>query len=277
MRADKQLIELFLAAYNRLGGDDYAVLEWPDEVEHHRPSVDAIAGDSRGRTIAIEHTLAEPFLGEKQDTQIFNKVFVPLESDSSLRVAGYDLELWPAVGAIPNGVDWDEIATQVRSWFNAEKDHFPDGKSTQRIQRLPFDLEVFILKDANPDGRVFVGRSGMPETLDLVIEKALKRKLPKLVETLTNSRLLLLEKDNVPGGYVAVTRIIEALEPQFPQLQRVTGIWIANTVSLKQSGHAFFYHVWPGGVTRKVYVRRDSEAAPERVEVIRFWQQTHAT
>jgi hypothetical protein len=273
LRPDKQLIELFLVGYNRVTGDGYAVSEWPDEMESTRPAVDAIAADAQGRTIAIEHTLVEPFLGEKNDTIVFRRVFLPLEGDPSLRVAGYDIEVWPAVGGVLYGVGWDQVASDVKNWVASQKDHFPVGRSIQRVPGLPFELAILILKEPNPEGQLFVGRSGMPETFDLVIERALTRKLPKLAESLAGLRILLLEKDNVPRGYTTVTRIVDALRPKFPQLEAVDEIWTANTTSLQQSGHAFFYQVWPGGVTRKAYVRRIlGGTMPPSVEVIRTWR-----
>lgn len=247
LRADKQLIELFLVGYNGLVGDEYAVQGFPDETERRRPAVDAIARNSQGQSIAIEHTFAEPFLGEKNDTVIFRHVFVPLEADPSLRVPGYDIEVWPEVGDVPNGVSWDRVATAVRDWFVSQREYFPVGRSIQRVPGLPFELDILILKDSNPEGQLFVGRSGMPQTFDLAIERAPKKKLPKLVECSANVRILLLEKDNIPRGYTTVTRIVETLRPKFPQLEDVDKIWIANTVSLQQSGHVFFYQVCPAG------------------------------
>ena len=152
LRADKQLIELFLVGYNRLVGDEYAVQEFPDETERCRPAVDGIARNPQQRSIAIEHALVEPFLGEKNDTIIFRRVFFPLEADSSLRVGGYDIEVWPAVGDVPNGVSWDRVATAVRDWFVSQRDHFPVGRSIQRVMGLPFELDIPVLKDSNQKG-----------------------------------------------------------------------------------------------------------------------------
>ena len=268
LRADKQLIELFLVGYNRLVGDKYAVQEWPDETERLRPAVDAIAGNARGLTIAIEHSLIQPYFGEKDDTQIFHRVFFPLQTDPSLKFSEYDIELCPKVGAVPKGVDWDEAGKVIRQWVASEAGRFPVGESVQQIRGLPFEINVLVLKSETVLGQVFVGRSGMPETFKTVIRTAFLKKLPKLVSCEASRRILLFEEDSTQYGSAQIASIVEALELEFPHLVTLHEIWVADTVS-QESGDLRFCQVWPGGVTRRVYVRRNPAGT------IKVWQRRY--
>ena len=100
-----------------------------------------------------------------------------------------------------------------------------------------------------------MGRSDMPDTLERVIKKALSEKLPKLVHTPADGRVLVLEKDNVPLGYVEIGQRIEAVNHEFPDLAEVDEIWIVNTVGLgKRTGGIFFYKIWPDGVSNRFRV-----------------------
>jgi len=255
LRRDQELVALFLRGYNEKSGSDYRVRSWADEAERQKPAVEAVCEDTAGRLLAIEHTLVQPFWGEKEDTQPFRVVFVPLERDVSLRLPDYDIELWPSVGSIPKGINWAEVGERVKSWFRENRAVFPEGGSTHPVPGLSFQLDVYVQKTRQDDGFVFVGRSNMPDTLDRVLEKALADKLPKLVAASVNRRILLLEKDGPSRGYVEIGRLIEGYESRFPNLSNVDEIWIVNTVAWESEGALFYYKIWPGGVTLRFRVK----------------------
>ena len=254
MKRDIKLIQLFLRGYNESTGSSYEIGQHPDQIERQKPAIEAIAYDRAGKSLAIEHTLVQPFWGEKDDTQVFRTVFAPLESDLLLRLADYDIELWPSVGAIPRGVNWKEIGERVKGWFRNERDSFPTGSSVQKVPGLPFELIILVQKERQKEGRVFVGRSAMPDTLKRVIMKSLSEKLPKLVHTPADRRVLVLEKDNVPRGYVEIGQIIESVSHEFLDLAKVDEIWIVNTVAWEKEQVVFFYKIWPGGVSNRFKV-----------------------
>ena len=254
MRRDIKLIQLFLPGYNESTGSSYEIRKHPDQIERQEPAIDAIAYDRAGKSLAIEHTLVQPFWGEKDDTEVFRTVFASLESDLSLRLADYDIELRPRVGAIPKDVNWKEIGERVKGWFRDERDSFPTGSSNQKVPGLPFELIILVQKERQNERRVFVGRSDMPDTLERVIKKALSEKLPKLVHTPADRRVLVLEKDNVPLGYVEIGQRIEAVNHEFPDLAEVDEIWIVNTVAWEKEQVVFFYKIWPDGVSNRFRV-----------------------
>jgi len=97
-------------------------------------------------------------------------------------------------------------------------------------------------------------RSHMPETLAGVLRKALHDKLSKLLHTPAESRILLLEKDNLPRGYVEIAQTIESLQPEFRDLSKVDAIWVVNTVAWELEGVVWFLKIWPGGVTARFRV-----------------------
>ena len=49
-------------------------------------------------------------------------------------------------------------------------------------------------------GNCLIARDKMPGDLDMVIEKALKTKVPKLVKTAVDKRILLLEREQTGLG-----------------------------------------------------------------------------
>ena len=67
MYNDKDRIGFWLRLYNRLEGETYAVESWPD-ADSSKPNIDALCRNAAGQTLAIEHTLIEPYSGNKADT-----------------------------------------------------------------------------------------------------------------------------------------------------------------------------------------------------------------
>ena len=106
MKRDQQLVADFLSASNQAYGTSFTVVSRPEEEERRLPSVEAIARDNEGNTLAIEHTLIEPFEGKCQDDDRFMKVFGGLEGSPRLTLPGHNVELTVDVGAIPTGVSW---------------------------------------------------------------------------------------------------------------------------------------------------------------------------
>jgi hypothetical protein len=253
---DRILIEDFLRGYNQHIGETYQPATRPDEVERQKQAVDWIAKNCLGRILANEHTLIQPFIGEKDDAQRLMTVIAPLEADHSLRIPGKSLDVFVGVGAIPRGPDWKLVGPTVIAWFRDARLTVPEGQSVHSVPDVGFDLTLHIEKDDSPypEGRVCVSRSDIPDDFQLVVRKALEDKLPKLAGTRADKRILLFEKDNLPRGYTEIGKVIESLKGEFPDLAKVDEVWVVNTVARVSEGCLFFLRVWPGGVTAKFQV-----------------------
>jgi hypothetical protein len=86
---DRKLVHHFLDTYNRARGKSFSVSSWPDDTNRNAPAVDAIATDGP-LTMAIEHTLIQPFVDERHESDIFNQVVDSLEDDPKLCQPGWD-------------------------------------------------------------------------------------------------------------------------------------------------------------------------------------------
>ena len=79
----------------------------PDAVDRQNPAVDMLATrKADGTTLAVEHTIIEPFVGDKEDFASFGPAFLAIEQDHSLLMPGRWLEvlalLWLARTAVPD-------------------------------------------------------------------------------------------------------------------------------------------------------------------------------
>jgi hypothetical protein len=245
---DIKLVTIFLNRLNKKFGYDYAIKERPEVTDRNQKAVEAIAMDSKGNTIAIEHTLIEPFVGDKEDIQPFLAIFGSLETDKSFALRQYDIEVIVPIGAVGKGVSWDEVRIRVTEWFTKNIKAFPIGSSQQHVTGLPFSLGLGIWKDFRDDspGTVTLARSGLPSDFNDVIARALSKKLQKLVNTCADRRVLLLEKDSLPRGYFDFYDAIKSAEPEIPDLSKIDEIWVPNTVVWEREGYLPFYRVWPG-------------------------------
>ena len=80
-----------------------------------------------GKTLAIEHTLVEPFEGDRAELDRLLRVrFLAIEEDPALvhadRIAYVDIP----TGPLPNGSDWQEVARSVHRWLRANLAAIPD-------------------------------------------------------------------------------------------------------------------------------------------------------
>ncbi len=247
MRHDEKLVELFLRGYNETTGGTYEIEHRPEQVERQKPAVEAVAHDKTGNRLAIEHTLLQPFVGERDDSQRFLAAIAPLEAEESLVIPNFDITLMVFVGAIPKGVPWGNVYETVRDWLRGNVHSFPIGFSSHRVPDMPFDLSISIEKTHLPDspGCFFVARHAPPDSLDEVMRTAFSRKLSKLVETPADRRILLLEKADILHGYGRTRKSIETVGPEFRDFARVNEVWLANTVAWAREKVVFFYELWP--------------------------------
>ena len=256
-RRDERLIDLFLRGYKDRGGHAYHLAERPDQLERETPAIDCIALDADRRRLAIEHALVEPFEGQKADDQSFLAAFERLHHSSELTVPNLVIDIRVPVGAIPKGVNWDQIGERIFEWFRTARLEIRPGDSDHAIPGLGFDLPVQIEAMELPDspGVLVVGRmwpKGKP--FSDVLRKALAAKLPKLVQTPADSRILLVEDASIALGLTIFAREIDAARVSFPELAQVDSVWLAHTPVWDSEKFVWFFHVWPDGVRERFTV-----------------------
>jgi hypothetical protein len=245
-------ISLFVSAYENGSWVDALHIQ-PDKIERTKPAVDWLAKrKSDGSTLAIEHTIIEPFVGEKADFASFEAAFLEIERDASLLVPGRWIRVFVPVGTLqnqPRKVEQDAIVRSVHRWIKSNRLDLRDGSSEHRctitgtLGNPPFDitlnLKVTPLQHglAAESGCLQVRRQQIEDTLDDVIEKALRKKLPKLVNTAAGQRILLLERQHMNLYPTRMLHEIEKRRTAFPELAHVDEIWIIETIGY---GTAFF-------------------------------------
>ena len=114
-----------------------------------------------GRSVAIEHTLIESFIGEREDFERFRR-FLPIQSDPSLVLQGKLIDVNLPRGVLAKGLDWETVVEAFHSWLCVNIHSFPEGHSTQLCRitsRAPIDVavEVFVWSPALGEVQASVG------------------------------------------------------------------------------------------------------------------------
>ncbi len=250
-RREDTFIGLFLSAYENRSWAD-ARHEQPDKIERTRPAVDWLAKrQSDGKTLAIEHTIIEPFFGEKRDFASFEAAFLEIERDTSLAVPRRWIRVFVPVGVLQNQTKaaQDGIVQSVRGWIKANRLALRCGRSEHSCGitsapgkpsfEITLNLEVVGLQHgpAAETGLLHVRRQQIGDNLNVVIEGALSKKVSKLVNTAADKRILLLERQHMNLYPERIIKEIENQRPTFPDLARVDEVWIIETIGY---GTAFF-------------------------------------
>lgn len=244
---DKDVIERFLQEHNTERQTSFKVIAWPDDIDRSGKAIDALASDGT-TTLAIEHTLLQPFTGERQDTAVFLKTVATLDKAPRLMLPNTSVTLSFEVGAVPKGVDWMTVAPAVEQWYLNMRGQLPEGRSHYVIAGLPFALDVIVDRTSlkHPRGFFFISRQ-MPPAKPLIetVEQALKTKVDKLTAASAVRRILLLEKDIPIYGNGEVGELLEQLLPQFPKFANIDEVWIADTSGLHIEDYFAIDLVWP--------------------------------
>jgi hypothetical protein len=249
LKRDQKLVGVFLDEYKKISGSTFEVKEWVEENERNKPAVEAIAVDTAtGTSLAIEHTLLQPFEGEKNDTRTFLTVIGELEKDASLKLPRYEVSIFFRVGAIPKGIKWTDVNDTLRQWILDNMSTCPDGDSRRDLQYANLNIEMLVTKmplEHHETGLLLFGRYDAPATLVDVVRTAFDRKLPKLVGTNADKHILLFEKDIPLHGNGAIHEIIQSLLPEFADLKMVDEIWLLGTSWWESAGYLSFTKIWP--------------------------------
>jgi hypothetical protein len=249
MKRDQVLVTLFLKEYEEISGEPFVVKEWVDDTERNKPAIEAIAvNDSTGKSLAIEHTLLQPFEGEKEDSHRFLTVIGDLEKDDSIKLPKYMIGISLQVGAIPKGVDWNNVNKSFGKWIGENVAGFPDGQSKSTFRHDDLDIELGISKmtlERDENGKVLFSRAVPPNSLPDVMRTAFKRKLPKLVGTLADKRILLLEQNSLLQGSNEIHEVVGKIAAEYPDLKKVDEIWLVGTVGWESDDYLYYAKIWP--------------------------------
>jgi hypothetical protein len=244
---DRHLITLFVREFNHWTKSAYLIVSWPDLETRNREAVDALARDKVGRELAIEHTLLQPFVGDREDAVSFLRVAGRLDRCADPAEPNWMINLVFKVGAIPKRVDWTEVGQRLEQWFVAIRPLLSAGRAMYEVDALPFALTMTVIKSPLPNspGKLFVMRTMPEETVEAVLRTAPAAKVPKLVAMPADERVLLLEMDSPVRGYREVGETIDSVRIDFPGLSSVSSIWIARTVAWESEGYIGFHLIWP--------------------------------
>jgi len=243
---ERPIIRMLLSACDN-GAWQSADLDWVEEKQDG--AVEVIATRLDGIRLALEHTLIQPFVGEKFDSEVFMRAFGRIEKNAGLTVPERLLDVIIPVGAIPKGYDWDEVGQDLLNWLMANHAGAPrEGEASYvvpvaaKARNGPLALPVTLRTMHLPGmaGSCLIARDKMPGTLEAIVEKALRTKIPKLVATAAEKRLLLLERDQIALGDSQIYAQIVKIAPPFPDLACIDEIWMANTAILSSEQWASF-------------------------------------
>jgi hypothetical protein len=260
LKPDVEVVQRFLDAYDESFGTVYGKnVIWLDEDKQlaKEERVEAIADDPQRGSLAIEHTLVEPFTGERRRIKgPLGAVFELLQADPSLLLREYYILLQADVDAVPSGADWNLTRGAVKSWLFGATSTLRSGSSEHIVPCPGFGLPLRVTKihyGKGFEGQVHVTYEGAPDTFDDVVRERLRRKVGKLVHatqqdgTLVDYRVLMLELNCREKGYFGeIQRVLKALSPEFPDLHKIEEIWAVDTSEITAQFNRWIYaRLWP--------------------------------
>lgn len=240
-RLENQIIRLFVSAYEN-DSWKYARLVFPDELKDGE--IDGFAERADGATLAIEHTVIEPFVGDIADQTEFLPMFSLLENDASLLVPDIWICLFVPVGTLhlQGPLIRERILEAVHAWLRTNRLWLPKGNSEHfcKVAGIPGepDVEVTLtlkVVDLPGGGKLNVRRQEVENTFGNVIEKMLIKKLPKLVKAQASKRVLFLERPHMNLLPESIHEEIEKRRAMFPKLADVDEIWIIENIPFFQN------------------------------------------
>ena len=244
---ERPLIMMLLSGYEQ-GTWKSAALDWIEEKEVN--AVEVIASKGDGTTLALEHTLIELFKGEKYDSTIFAEAFeARIEKNTELIIPGRALDVMIPVGALAGIKDRDEAGDTLLAWLKANHTAIPAGESEQTVMiggSNPLKIKFRNAATGDSTGYCWLGRADKPDTLDKIVEKAIKRKVPKLARAKADKKLLLLQREQMSMSESEVLTEIEKLASLHPDLAKVDEIWMANTSIVESEGWVYLSRLHRG-------------------------------
>ena len=246
---DEVFVKLFLSAYEDDSWADAEIIPLDQLIDG---TVEALATRKSDRkTLAIEHTLIEPFVGDKRDFAAFKQVFLGIENDATLLVPDHGIVVYVPVGTLDGQrpAARKVIVEAVHAWIAANRLRLRQGRheyacpvpgNTGKLDSVvTLTVEFTPFRQKSP-GMLSVRRQQIINDLDKVIAKALTNKLPKLIAAPAKKRLLFLERDQFTFFPEQILDELERQRAAFPLLNDVDEIWILETVGYRPEGHLDF-------------------------------------
>ena len=232
-RREDAIIKLFVSAYEDYAWKD-SCIKWLDKLKDG--AVDALVTRTDGKTLAIEHTLIGSFVGEREDLKRFES-FLDIEDDPALRQVDRIVYIDVPRGALPKGTQWSSIVTCVKRWLQANLAQLTEGdgyhncpiKGQGITQPSTMKLHIRIVQAKGLDRGPLIRRYGRTDVAGSV-EEALKNKLPKLVNTPADVRILLLERSQWSLIESEIWQEIQRRAADFPLFTKINETWFAETV-----------------------------------------------
>jgi hypothetical protein len=242
-RNEQIFIELFVSAYENIAWVGSKIDRLDEQMDG---AVEALVTRTDGQTMAIEHTLIEPFVGDKGDFAAFEReIRRKIDDDKSLAVPDTGITVYVPVGILDGQkpAKREAIIVAIHSWIANSRLDLREGTHECQCDlpgMPPVTLAVKRNKFGLPQGVVLVRRQQVANDLDKVIEKALRKKLPKLVNTKADRHVLFLERDQFTFHPNLIFAEIERQRPNFPLLERVDEIWHVETIGYRSDGIVHF-------------------------------------
>lgn len=189
-RPEDVFIEAFLSAYEDLTWAD-ADKDWLDR--RVDGAVEMLATrKSDGKTLAIEHTVIEPFVKDIEDFKFFEQAFLKIEDDKSLVVPDRWIQIFIPIGTLRGhrkAAAREVIVKVVHEWIRANGLSLRDGEHEYpcAVTGVPGtgDLDIKQTINATPlakHGKLNVRRQQVGNDFGDVVKKAPCNKLPKLAK-----------------------------------------------------------------------------------------------
>ena len=134
-------------------------------------------------------------------------------------------------GTLQRGDDWGIVAEAVFNCIRRSKKTLREGYSDLPcpiVEGKTITLRIRRQRIPGHDGLTLIRRYG-PFDLSSTIRTALEKKLPKLVATEADKRILMLERDQCHVDPAAIAAELECQRDDFPKLALVDEIWITET------------------------------------------------
>lgn len=245
--SDKDRIGFWLRLYNRLKGETFVVQSWPDD-DSSKKNIDALCRNASRRSLALEHTLIEPFAGDKADADPFLKTLGALENHPLLTQTGYMLIVSQAVRAIPRGVKWTEVPNEILSQLTPVLPTLSEGLHNVTVSGPKWDLDLHVNKmRTSPDdqGKFLTARIHPGDPGPELMIAALEKKIPKLAAATADKRILLLEKDAAAGTIEAQFELLPDESRIHSLLNSIDEIWGMNSAALESEDVIFTNQIFP--------------------------------
>lgn len=247
-RREDLFIKTFVSAYENLSWAD-AELFWVDQQQDRGVEVVATR-KSDGKTLAIEHTVAEPFVGEIEDFNVFFKPsFLKLNEDKSLIVPDRWIQVFVPVRTMEGHKRKETskgIVEAVREWISTEAPNTADGQHDYQcpVRGVPgvvdFDITLTVTTKNVKPGSVHVRRQQVKDDFPDVIRNIMERKVKKLANQPADKRVLILERQHRNLTPEMIMAEIAKQAPSHPDMALIDEVWTLETIGYEGIGHYIF-------------------------------------